>query len=182
MLPLLTALDQMQATLFAADAPARQLAGVAAWRDTVAAAVAIGSRYRRPAGLSIDTTSRPGPAGQARPNQTRFLHGHATHAAWRGLCLAILDALQQQRAQADRFTAHWERRAKLAYTPRTRTYATEQANTARSWSAAAAAAENAGRALIATEDAIQVPVGRAICRVGFHEVAADKHYHQRGTR
>lgn len=178
MLALLTVMDQMQATLIAADAPARQLTAVAEWHSAIAVAVSIGSQYRRPAGMGIDGTS----PRWGVPNQARFLCGHITHAAWRDLCRAVLSALHRQCIHANQLIAFWNRRAQLADTHRSRTYAIKQARIAESWSAAASAAKSLGRALVVTEDNIQVPVGRVIKRVGFHEVATEKRYHQRGTR
>lgn len=181
MLPLLTAMDQMRATLLTADAPTRQLTGVDVWRAEISVAVSIGSAFPRPAGMGIaDTVAVRGRSHPA--DRVRFLRGQVTHAAWRDLCGAVIDALTRQHAHATRLTKYWLVQARTADTPSAHTYAVEQAQTAVDWGRAAHTAAATGRRLVADEDSIQVPVGRAIQRVGAHDVATDKHYHQRGAR
>lgn len=179
MLELLEATDRMLSTLFDVDAPIRQLTGVVEWRDEIATAVSIGSRYPRPKGLTINDEARWTYRGWRRPSEVSFIYGRATHAAWRALTNAIVDKLHVQAMHAEEIAEGWAEIRDTAVYSAAASRANKQMHLAIEWWRAAHDAEASGRALIETEDAIQVPVGRALARVGRHEVAQDKHYHQR---
>lgn len=179
MLGLLTAIDQMRDTLTDVDAPTRQLNGVAEWREKIAEAVSIGSGHPYPAGMNINDDLRWTLRGWHRPDSVRFLYGRATHAAWRALCNTILAALDHQNGHAEELVIYWLNVQTTAQTDAIYKRAAKKAALAGNWCVAAREAQTHGQSLLALEDAIQVPVGRALAKVGRHEVAQDKHYHQR---
>lgn len=179
MLTLLTAVDRMHTTLIDVDAPIRQLTGVADWRETIADAVSVGSRYRYASGLSINDDPRWTLRGWRRPDNVRFIYGHPTHAAWRALCHCVIGALGQQATTAEGLVIYWQQVQAHAQTRGAYVRAAKQIAVASDWWSAAVEAETQGNTLVATEDAIQVPVGKALAKVGRREVAMDKHYHQR---
>lgn len=181
MLTLLTAVDRMHTTLIDVDAPIRQLAGVTDWRETIAEAVSVGSRYRYASGMSINDEPRWTLRGWRRPDDVRFIYGSATHAAWRALCHSIIGALGQQAMTAEGLVIHWQKVQAHTQTRAAYVRATKQIAIASDWWSTAVEAETYGNTLVAMEDAIQVPVGKALAKVGRREVAMDKHYHQRRT-
>jgi hypothetical protein len=198
-------MDHMHKALLMADAPQRQLRGVNNWRRDIGAAVCAAQPFRPPPrplkqvtwrrvisdtlavliapastpdyaqrdlpGLHIDDRVRMTVLGPQRPPAVRFLHGHRTHRAWKELSWHVVGCLQRQEQAANEvLRLATKRRWKKA------------AEDAAVWMVAANTAATTGLDLIAVEDAIMRPVGLAIRKAGGrHEVAQDKHYHDRSS-
>lgn len=190
---ILDAMTGMQAVLVNADAPRRQMDGVAAWRADIVDAVAAAHLWPNAEGMRIDDTPRLGfRGGWSHPPQVAFLRGDTTHRAWLQLSRAIASALWDQWSHASLISeAAWvkARKAEKAYVAmpslhahRVLIVAVRRAKLADTWRLNAALATSTGRALIRREDRILRPVGEAIASVGgITQVARDKHYHQAGS-
>ncbi|MFG2001650.1 hypothetical protein ACGFNU_21110 [Spirillospora sp. NPDC048911] len=179
---LLAALDRMHTALTLADAPTRQLRGVWDWRVEVAACVEAASVFTGAPGLVIDDTPRLTTRGWRRPLPVRFLFGERTHAAWLSLCSAISRRLWTQRDTAEQIYDKAVKRMKIAWRAgdaRAFKKARRLRELADRWFAAANRAIRVGDLLVATEDAVMRPVGKAIRKVGIADVAKDKRYHDR---
>ena len=183
---LMKVMSRMKTVLVAADAPDRQLRGVANWRADVEDAMAHGGVFDGAAGMRIDTMPGPTVRGWSRPQKVRFIFGDPTHRAWLDLCDEVMDALSDQQTYAI-----WVREAALALAEelshgmrssdelKRRAKALAAAKLAEQWWTSATNARTTGRALMRREDQIMRPVGEAIALAGgINQVARVKHYHQ----
>lgn len=181
-----TAMRRMQAVLGTVDPPDRQVKAVQDWASDVHDVLIAGEPFMASTPNDIDDRPRRTRLGWKRPPAVRFLYGAATHRAWRDLCLVVIAYLHGCEAAADRAyrAAQVDVQVALSNGALPATVERLQARVAQAlaWQVAARHAIRAGESLIGSEDAVQVPVGRAIHRVGVREVATDKHYHQKGAR
>lgn len=186
---ILAAMTRIEEVLVTADAPRRQLRGVANWRADIAAAVVAGRPFTKAAGMSIDDAPRLSLYGWSRPPQVKFIYGAPTHRAWLRLCRAIVGALDTQQAHAAQIVEMCLAKAAAAKRRngpgdgKRMAAALAWAETADSWWLAAGVAAATGRDLIRREDKVMRPVGEAMAAAGgITQVARDKHYHQGGAR
>jgi hypothetical protein len=188
MTTLLGAMDEMAEAMTAVNASRRQVRGVGAWRDQVAAAVLAGQE------------AGAGHAGQLAGT----VPGSHTHGQWMTTADAIIATLASHAAEAEemageareladeargeekRFRAQQascEQRglsegAAMAGTMAANAAqeaeeAEERVEACEAWAAAATDAAAQGAALTASEDAIHQPVGRAIADAGGRAWIAD---------
>lgn len=192
---IMAAFDLMLASLRAADASRRQVAGVLAWRDLVAMAVL--------ARQACGQVEGPPPPEEGTRVAT---HDAATHRAWLHLCEQITSALKRQAHCATETHAQWgwaeqqrghERDdwldaaaaaeddngrahclAMAGKCEEARIRARAEMAAAAAWHTAAEDAAVSGQALAAHEDRIHRPAGEAVAAAGgLAEVATAKHYH-----
>lgn len=183
MLRLLTAMTEMTDVLRSVEAPRRQLDGVLDWSAGISAAVMAAQAFKAPRGMEIDDAPRWSAHGRARPQHVNFLHGDATHKAWRDLCKAVIAALKKQYGHATALLEYWEEVYERAETDKERAVALEWMQVAAAWQAAAGLAYTQGEDLVRREDKIMRPVGKAIAAAGgVDQVARVRHYHQRSVR
>lgn len=181
-----TAMRRMQAVLGTVDPPDRQVDAVQQWVSDIHDVLIVGEPFMISTPQDIDDRPRMTRRGRRYPPAVRFLYGTATHRAWRDLCSAIIAYLQRCEIAAQmaftKAATDLDIAIRNGALPETVEQLRRRMAQASAWQVAARRAVRTGQVLITTEDSIQVPVGDAIRRVGYREVALDKRYHQRGTR
>lgn len=188
MTTLLGAMDEMAEAMTAVNASRRQVRGVGAWRDQIAAAVLAGQE-----------------AGAAHAGQLAgTVPGSQTHGQWMTTADAIIATLASHAAEADEMAGEAREEADeyrgeekrfraqqasceqrglsegaalngtmAANAAQEAEEAEERAEACEAWAAAATDAAAQGAALTASEDAIHQPVGRAIADAGGRAWIAD---------
>jgi hypothetical protein len=189
---ILAAMNDMADAMTAVNASRRQVTGVAAWRDLVAAAVTAGGE------------AGAGHAGELAAS----VGGSRTHGQWMATANAIILTLDCHGAEAEAMAADAHDRAddaraakrradadraqaedddlpdqaadcarRAADAERDAADAEEEAEACEAWGAASADASACGVRLTASEDEIHAPVGQAIAAVGGRAwIAGDKHF------
>jgi hypothetical protein len=188
MTTLLGAMDEMAEAMTTVNASRRQVRGVAAWRDQVAAAVLAGREAGADhAGQLAGTVPGSQTHGQWMTTADTIIATLASQAAeaeaMAGESRELADDARgrEQRANAGRAQAEADENheaaaafaAQAASAADDAEDAEEHAEACEAWAAAATDAAAQGAALTAREDAIHQPVGRAIADAGGRAWIAD---------